>query len=900
MGKGGWGWVEVDSGRWISYASFANRLAQYWVVVMGFVSFRASSCPFVILPMHTLLDLLSEVRELDAREAIRSFDGYRTQSHSYRQLYGRIGGCVRLLDGMGFQKGDRLVIWGENRPEWVIAFWACLARGGVVVPLDFHSSPQFVNRVQQEVNASLFVCGDQTDPADLNTPSISMNEIASLGEQDTFEICNAGRDDIVEIVYTSGTTGDPKGVVHRHRHICANLAALESGIDPYRKFLNRVQPFRILNLLPLSHMFGQSLGITIPIMLGSSAVFMQDLHPDAIVETTRRERVSVLVLVPRVLQALQRHVGGIFDLSSLGSTEGSGLLRRCWRFRRVHSVFGWKFWFFVVGGARVDTRMESFWSRLGFGVVQGYGLTEASPVVALNHPFHTRRGSLGKVIKGQEVKIAADGEILVRGESIVSERMSGSGIEQTARDGWLHTGDIGETDAEGRLYYRGRKKEMIVTSEGLNVYPQDVEEALDRLPEVLESAVVGINDHVHAALILSDTNADPEELVQKVNADLESHQRIRSWSLWPEERLPRTPSTLKIRHHEVAQRVTKTGREPDLQTRTDALEGILIRLTGRTEVRDQQRLVEELGLSSLDLVDLLSGLEAIYGVHLDEEAFTGLSTVGELREWLRTVAANEVTAAAKRERPNETVRVSPPGESEPALSWTAPRWPRFPLFRWIGIAKLEGLVFPFLRLPVKLSVRGLQHLHFVKPPVLFAANHTSHLDTPVFLSALPSAWRRRIAPAMMQGYFKAYFQRTRFSLWQRTISAVQYWAACGLFNAFALPAEAVGVRRVLKFMGSLMDQGYCPLVFPEGTRAADGQVQAFRSGIGLMALRLRVPVVPIYIGGLDRILPPGHIWPISGRACVKIGPPLDLSLESDYTSAARRVEAAVRSLGDES
>ena len=850
--------------------------------------------------MQTLLDLLSKIRELDTREAIRSFDGYRTRSLSYRQLYARIGGCIRHLDERGFQKGDRLVIWGENRPEWVIAFWACLARGGVAVPLDFHSSPQFVERVQQDVNASLIVCGDQVGPGDLKTPGISMDQIASLDEQDTFQICDAGRDDIVEIVYTSGTTGDPKGVVHRHRHICANLTALEPGIAPYRKFLNRVQPFRILNLLPLSHMFGQSLGITIPIMLGSSAVFMQDLHLDAIIETTRRERVSVLVLVPRVLQALQRHVGGIFDLSSLGSTEGSGLLRRCWRFRRVHSVFGWKFWFFVVGGARVDTRMESFWSRLGFGVVQGYGLTEASPVVALNHPFHTRRGSLGKVIKGQEVKIAADGEILVRGESIVSERMSGSEIEQTFADGWLHTGDIGETDGEGRLYYRGRKKEMIVTSEGLNVYPQDVEETLDRLCEIQESAIIGLNDQIHAALVLADKDADPEKLIQKANTELELHQRIRSWSLWPEERLPRTPSTLKIRHHEVALRISHADRELGEDPHAETLETILSRLTGRSALRGDHRLVEDLGLSSLALVDLLSGLEAIYGVHLDEEEFTDLSTVGELKDWLRTVSTKGAVASADGEDQRDMMRVSPPDESEPAQVWSAPRWPRFSRLRWIGIAKLEGLILPFLRLPVKLSVRGLQHLHFVKPPVLFAANHTSHLDTPVFLSALPSTWRRRIAPAMMQSYFKAYFQPTRFSLWQRTISAVQYWAACGLFNAFALPAEAVGVRRVLKFMGSLMDQGYCPLVFPEGTRAADGQVQAFRSGIGLMALRLRVPVIPIHISGLDRILPPGHIWPISGRVCVKIGPPLDLSSESDYTSAARRVEAAVRSLGDES
>ncbi len=850
--------------------------------------------------MQTLLDLLSEIRALDTREAIRFFDGYRTQTLSYRQLYARVGGCARLLDAAGFKKGDRLLLWAENRPEWVIAFWACLARGGVVVPIDFRSSPAFVERVQRDVNATLLVSGSDDVPAGVRARHLSLDRIAAVAEPDRFEVSEARRDDIVEIVYTSGTTGDPKGVVHRHRHICANLAAIQAGIQPYRSVLRPFQPLRILDLLPLSHMFGQSLGVTVPVLLGGAVVFVRDLHPDTVIETIRRERVSVLVGVPRALQALQRHVGARFDLSAAGATEDAGLLRRCWRSRRLHGAFGWKFWFFVVGGARVDPEMEAFWSRLGFGVVQGYGLTEASPVVTLNHPFRTRRGSLGKAIRGQDVRIAPDGEILVRGESIVSEVVSGAAIERITKDGWLHTGDIGETDAEGRLYYRGRKKEVIVTSEGLNVHPQDVEAVLGRLPGILESAVVGIDDRVHAALVLADGKADPEALIQRANAALEPHQRIRSWTIWPEARLPRTPSTMKVLNHEVARRISETSRSAP-RTRTETFEDLLSRLTGRRAPDDRHRLVEDLGLSSLDRVDLLSGLETIYDLRLDEEAFARLATVGELRSWLQTVSAGGLRTLAEgagdgppcepeasgRERPRPRVETPP---------WSAPEWPRFPLLRAIGIANLEGLVLPFLRLPVRLSVDGLDHLRAAAPPLLFAANHTSHLDTPVLLSALPSAWRRRVAPAIAQDAFNPYFQTRSFPLWRRVGAAVRYWTACGLFNAFPLPKEAVSVRRVLKFMGGLMDRGYCPLVFPEGARAADGRLRPFRSGIGLMALRLRAPVIPVCISGLEKILPPGRGWPVAGKARVKIGPPLDLSSESDYAAATRRVEAAVRSL----
>src|SRR5207244_2492887 len=198
------------------------------------------------------------------------------------------------------------------------------------------------------------------------------------------------------------------------------------------------------------------------------------------------------------------------------------VLLRILRSRKIHSAFGWKFWAFVTGGARVDPELEEFWGRLGFLVVQGYGLTEASPVVAVNHPFDAKRGSLGKVLPGVEVKIAPDGEILVRGESITTED-----------GGWFHTGDLGMIDREGRLYYRGRKKDLIVTPEGLNVHPEDVEHTLNQLPEIRESAVVGVrrngHEQVHAALILKDPNADVESVVGRSNERLETHQRTRSW-----------------------------------------------------------------------------------------------------------------------------------------------------------------------------------------------------------------------------------------------------------------------------------------------------------------------------------------------------------------------------------
>src|SRR5947207_12141642 len=213
-----------------------------------------------------------------------------------------------------------------------------------------------------------------------------------------FEPAQVSPDDIVEIVYTSGTTGEPKGVVHRHRNICSNLRPFRNEIAKYRKWARPFQPIRILDLLPLSHMFGQSQGLFIPLFLEGSVAFTSEIHPGKIIDFVHDNRISVIVSVPRILENLKNEV-----------ERGN---------RQVHRRFGWKFWAFVVGGARVDPELEEFWKVLGFAVIQGYGLTEASPVIAVNHPFHAKTGSLGKAVEGQEVTIAPDGEILVRDESV--------------------------------------------------------------------------------------------------------------------------------------------------------------------------------------------------------------------------------------------------------------------------------------------------------------------------------------------------------------------------------------------------------------------------------------------------------------------------------------------------
>ena len=755
--------------------------------------------------MRTLQEFLPLIRLLGRREAVRWSNGFRTWTSTYSDLYGAIGAVTNHLDEVGIAKGHRVLIYGENQFEWIAVFWACVARGIEVVPVDYRFSRELLKRIEAESRPQLIIDNRYLD------------RLARLPRDNDFQYVNLAPDDIVEIVYTSGTTGDPKGVVHRHRNICSNLTPFLTEIAKYKKWARLFQPIRIVDLLPLSHMFGQTMGLFIPVILEGSVVMTTEIHPQRIIQLIHDNRITVAVCVPQILENLKTAVGKQSKLAT-------------------HARLGWKFWAFVVGGARLDPELESFWTSRRFAVVQGYGLTEASPVVAVNHPFHVRHGSLGKVVPGQDVKIAADGEILVRGESVTTEGE------------WLHTGDLGEIDSEGHLYFRGRKKDLIVTPDGLNVYPDDVERVLNSFPEIRASAVVG-TDHVHAVLIPADPQGDMAAVIQKANEQLESHQRIRTWSIWPHVDFPRTQSTLKLKRQEIAR---------DL---------------GGSRTQPQQPAAELSGMSSLERVELLSTLEQRYQTEFDEDAFSRLTSTAQLEEWLRETTTERLE------------RTSEPSDCARSLPVRAVRT----LFQ-------EVIAVPLFRALLALKVTGLENLSTIAPPMIFAANHTSHLDTPAILAALPYRWRMRLAPAMSKDHFRAYFEPETFSRWNVLFSALTYTLACSLYNTYPLPQQMSGARRALRYTGELINRGFCPLVFPEGNRTRDGAMLPFRPGVGMMAVRLRVPVVPVRIKGLYEIYSIHDSWPRRGPVEVSFGRAMTFPEGMRYEEAAEMLAAEVRKL----
>ena len=838
---------------------------------------------------ESLLNFVARYAEHASEVAVRQPRGYRMESWTYGRMVEEANRLARELDARGIRKGDAVLLWGENSAEWIVAFLGCLLCGAVVVPIDHGSPLQFAERVAREVNAKLIFAG-RTRGEFPGVPAISFESLCMLVSRhrsSPFLSPRLSRQDTLEIIFTSGTTGEPRGVVISHGNVLANIEPLQREIRRYLRYERIFHPLRFLNLLPLSHVFGQMLGVFVPPILGGTVVFMDSLRPADLSNTIRRERVSVLVAVPRFIESLQREIARNEERNgnlqkfrrNFALAEREHFLRRWWRFRRVHWRFGWKFWAFICGGATLPEQVETFWNRLGYAVIQGYGMTETTSLISLNHPFRSARGSLGKVFPGTEMRVGEDGEILVRGESIATAyRQSGQVLSTAESDGWFRTGDIAERDESGRLYFKGRKKDVIVTSAGMNVYPEDVERALRAQPHIRDCVVLGLerngNEEPYAVLLMNGSAGEQASTaVDRANQTLAEYQRIRHWFLWPETDFPRTPTQKPMlpRIREVI-KSSHTGASRQ-GLKGDSLGGIISRFMGRSVQAGSENtsLETDLQLTSLDRVELMSVLEERYQVELSETRFQDVTTVGQLEKLITT-------------------------DSGPTVQHVFPAWPQSRLTTAVRLAIYYALAWPATYLLAAPRLCGTENLRGLRGPVLVISNHVTYLDIAWILPALPARFRNRLATAM-GGERLARMRRpsNNLSLFERFLERLRYYLALSLFNVFPLPQKS-GFLRSFKFAGDLADRGWSILVFPEGQTTTDGAMLPFRSGIGLLAKQLNLPVVPIYLDGLYDLKRRGSIFASPGHVQVKIGAPMHFASDKDALEIARELEHRVREL----
>ena len=914
-----------------------------------------------------LATLLEDFRRSSGDIAMVRYQGNRRRVNTYGDLARTAGRFAALLQQLGIAQGERVLLWGENSAQWIGAFYGCMLRGVLAVPLDPTGTAEFAARVAADVKPKLAV-GDLTllKKLDAVAPDLDCPRLAFEGWESDLPVNELGplpglsRKTPLQILFTSGTTGDPKGVVLTHGNVLASIGPIEEASQPYLRYLRFVAPLRILHTLPLSHVFGQTMGLWIPPIYKAEVHFESRLAAPRLIETIRRERISVLASVPRIAAILKSHLETSHPelAERIAAARKIGPAKRWWRYRKIHRELGLKFWALVSGGGALAGPLEQFWNALGFVVVQGYGMTETTALITLNHPFHVAQGTIGKPLAGREVKLGPDGEVLVRGAMISGATWQGGKLQPRV-DEWLATGDLAERGPSGDLKFLGRKSEVIVTASGLNVHPEDLEAAVEAQPGVAGCAVVAMETAAGpepcAVIAFRGSREQTTLAVENANKRLADFQKVRRWVLWPEPDLPRT-STGKVRRKVVAewlkqvQTAAATGDAGAARAvgtgasgvSADWLLALIQQVSGEAPpgVGDELRLSEDLHLDSLGRVQLGAAIEERLGALPGGGLLEGVQTLGDLRklvaneapethpdthpERAEAVAAipggplageetgTQPTPATKDRRKEETpgteqepAPVTSPGAGAdlptrgPRRNYLYPRWPWLAPVRWARVVFTEAVMRPVARFLAKPRVVAPPNLDGSQP-MLIVCNHITPYDGALVQYALPGPMRRRLAIAMSGEmledfrHFRVPDGRPRQGRFN-PLGPIAYFLVTWLFNVFPLP-RLRSFQPSFEHTGRALDRGMHVLVFPEGTLSRDGYLARFRPGIGMLAKLCNAPVLPVALCGVGKLKREHGSWFRSGQIEIRIGEPLKFSALDSETAITERLHAEVARL----
>ncbi len=844
--------------------------------------------------METLNDIPEEsARKFGTKDALIIRPGFRTRAWSYRDLNDVVPRVARYLSDRGVKRGDRVVIWGVNRPEYGIAFLAALRLGAILVPLEANYAAEFAVKIAERTRASAAIVSSQTlaRAKSLGLPLHEMERLPDLARECTpLEKAALTGDDLAEVVFTSGTTGDPKGAMLTHRNILSNAIAA-TQIFPIGPKM------RLLSFLPLSHMFEQLGGFFCVLLAGASVIYPTSRQPAVVRRTFKERKVSMVLITPAVVKSLMLAIER--SAEAQGKKELFEKLRRVARrlpmglrrvvFFSVHRQFGGRFRYIISGGAALDPALGESWRELGIDVIQGYGTTECSPGLTFNRVELNRLGSVGTPLPGVEIKIGTDGEVLARGPNVFKGYWENEEATRAVldEDGWYHTGDLGEIDKDGFLWLRGRKKDMIVLADGTNVYPEDIENALAADPRIEALAtplrpavatVVGLqlpgeDIQVHAVFLVKDKD-QVASIVRDTNVKLSGSQQIRGWTIWPEDEFPTTP-TQKVKKRFVVEHLLTMGRVDQARavtgdqaaTRTlSDVERVITQVTNLppAAVHPGATLSADLGLDSLGRVDLLGAIEEELGAYVDEAALEPNATVAEL----------ERMVDAARDVKRDTGIYG---------------WPLSPLVRSFGLLLQQTLIYPLVHIFYKVTVTGQEKLVGLRGPVMFAPNHCLHWDNGIILMAIPLSWRWKLAVAAAADDVFG--------------NKLNGFASSVLANAFPLAREGA-IRRSLELLGARLDRQFSVLIYPEGKLTIGGPMQPFKSGTGLIAVEGATPVVPMKLkigkvsalDHLDKKWEPSRSNGWRGDVEVVFGDPLFFPAGTPASEATAKIQAAVAAL----
>ncbi len=830
------------------------------------------------------------------------------KSISYRAYLKNTKSIASYLINSGVRKGDRVAIISENRHEWCMAYLALSVAGGIGVPIDAQLGPDEINNLLADSGTKVIYHSAQTaenvgkalehHDIDYRDQIVQINfDVpdfkAILETPDIGRYPEILEEDLASIIYTSGTTGAPKGVMLTHRNFCSDAEALiKAGILSHDD--------SVIAVLPLHHTYPFLGNCLLPAFLGIPITYPQSLKGPDLMAAMRDFGVTLLVSVPQLLELIRN---GIFNkikqLPGLLPDIMFAVLKLCGKLRRqydinlgkvvfksVHRSLGEKFRFSACGGAKLDPQLMKDLEALGLTILEGYGLTETSPVVTFNPIEKRKPGSVGRSLPSAEIKIIEpgsrkemdvlqEGEIVIRGPMVMKGYYKNpAATAQVLKDGSFRSGDLGYIDHDGYLFITGRIKEVIVLSSGKNIYPDEVEKQYLKIPLVKEICVLGVEENGMIesiqAIIVPDTEYAriaqigniQESLKWEINdisSRLPSYMRLKGYTLHHEP-LPRTPLG-KLRRFMVRdllkpkRSAAGTQREEDAALRGDEIGSKVVDCISslvreKIPVRAADNLELDLGLDSLAKIELVVVLEKAFSMKLPETFTAEVQTVGELVAKIKEYGTGGIQTIEQKPVWRDILTSEPSAEDRAKVGFRHSRFERMLIALGLRLVRTISKIF------FRLKTGGVENIP-AEGPYIIAPNHTSYLDAFVVVSGMPSEYFRDLYILGIQKYFASRFGR----------------AFARLANVIPIDQEKY-LNKALQMSSYVLRNGKSLLVFPEGSRSFDGGMMEFKKGVGILSVELDLPVIPVYISGAFEALPRTAAWPRFRAITVLYGKPL--------------------------
>ncbi|HEX6605474.1 MAG TPA: AMP-binding protein, partial [Chloroflexia bacterium] len=752
-------------------------------------------------------------------------------------LHSQTERIAAALHEQGVGPGTRVIFWAPNSPWWVAAYFAVLRLGAIVVPLDARNTPDFVDRVAAQTEPVLALLAAATAPGwDSRVPVRLLESFADLPAGPPPPLpADLGPQSLAVIAFTSGTTGDPKGVMLTHGNILADAINTNKHVPEF-------PTYRLLSILPLSHMLEEVVGLLLPLLRGAGVTYTASRQSTVLFRAIQEQQITTILLVPQAVELLMNAIE-----QEVRAQGKEALWRRMQRvagylpprarrllFRQVHQRLGGHIDFLMCGGARLDPALIHKWALLGVPVLQGYGTTEAAPVITIDSMEAHIPAAVGKPIPGAQIRLAPDGEILTRGPNVTPGYWKNpTATAEAFEDGWYKTGDLGEIDEQGFLYIKGRKRDRIVLASGQKVYPDDIEPILKAVSGVADATVVGMESPhgpvVHAVVIPRSPEVDIPAVIREANAVLGTYQQIRGYSAWPDSDFPRN-ALGKVKKFQVAATLVRpegvpARAEPVLATATTPA-GKLMRITAEVAHVDPATLTpaatlgEGAGLDSLMQIELLAGIERELGVHLDEANIGPTTTLGELLAMIEHRPAAPRTADA-------VPAGSPPPATGTATAQAAIRQANKALWYHKAFRSFARTVFSAVY-----RVRIVGRRNLPATPAILCINHLGYADLFVPLFYLPT---KPLIHVVGEEHVKH-------------VSAFRNWLIDHM--NIMVPVDRSKPLEALYTMVDVLRADGSLLMYPEGIVShTEGALQPLQEGAAHAAILANVPLVPAGITG---------------------------------------------------